>query len=145
MRQDIAPPVWGPKFWATLHAIADAAPEADSITDEEREAYDRLFDALPHLLPCSQCRRNLVEKYRQGLRPGTSGREELRRGVFELHNAVNRSLGRPELEEIDQCSTAYTSGASSPGPAPRRYLAACAVLLVLVGLLASLLFVSSCR
>ena len=145
MRQDIPPKKWGPKYWAMLHAAADAAPSKEEMTEAERGAYEKLFDALPYILPCTKCRKNLKEKYDGGWRPSTESRESLRRGVFDLHNAVNRALGQPELENIDDCANAYTAPPPEMVDLQTKYVVACILLLVIVGLLTLMLTVSSCR
>ena len=145
MRQDIPPKKWGPKYWAMLHAAADAAPSKEEMTDEERKAFEQLFDALPHILPCTKCRKNLQEKYAAGLRPSTEGRESLRQGVFELHNAVNRALGQPELDDINDCANAYTAPPPEMVNLQNKYVIACILLLLIVGILTLILTVSSCR
>lgn len=140
MRTDIPPALWGPKYWAMLHAAADAAPPEDEITKEEQEAFEKLLDALPYILPCTKCRENLKAKYDAGLRPKTNGREALRQGFFELHNAVNDALKKPKLETVDKCSNSYAVITDNKKP-----ITACIILLFIIALLVILLMTSSCR
>jgi hypothetical protein len=99
MRRNLDPHIWGASYWTMLHAAAEAAPEP--MTPEARQAYEQLFDSLPHILPCEKCRYNLLVKYENGLRPPTHSRDALMDGVFRLHNAVNRALGKPEATDRD--------------------------------------------
>ena len=145
MRQDIPPEKWGPKYWAMLHAAADAAPTEEEMTPDQRAAYEKLFDALPHILPCTKCRKNLKDKFDAGLRPSTTGRDSLRQGVFDLHNAVNRSLGKPELDSVDDCANAYTALPPGMVKLQSNYVIACVLLLVIIGMLTLMLTISSCR
>lgn len=91
-RRDLNPRIWGPRVWYSLHAIAEGAPSSPS--PSEKRSLDALLDALPDIIPCGACRGHLREKYELGLRPSASSREELRRGLWELHNAVNADLGK---------------------------------------------------
>lgn len=137
MRNDISPSLWGPKYWAMLHAAADAAPPESEMTPEEQEAYDKLLDALPYILPCTKCRENLKAKYDAGLRPDTSGRESLREGFYKLHNAVNEALGKEQLGTVDMCAQSYTQ--QPPPTESRMFMVMTVVLLIIIAFLAILL------
>lgn len=89
---------WQLPQWVSLHAIAAALPvEADEV---QRRAFGDYVASLQHLLPCSKCQAHLrtLLRDRRCQLASVAGREDARRFVHELHNAVNRSLRKPELD-----------------------------------------------
>jgi hypothetical protein len=94
----IPPPVWGPFFWHTIHIVAIGYPTNPSYA--HKRAAKEFFEGLQFLLPCEVCRQH----YRQHLQkmpitPHLDRREDLFRWTVELHNEVNRALGKPTLTE----------------------------------------------
>jgi hypothetical protein len=78
----------------TIHIIALAYPHQP--TYSEKKAAKDFFEGLAHLLPCPTCR----EHYKQHitalpLTPYLDRRDDLFKWTVELHNAVNKSLGKP--------------------------------------------------
>ena len=104
-RNDIKPSVWGPYFWATLHAMSDGAPFEP--TGQEREGFLNVLKALPHILPCEKCRLH-VTAYISENTPSYVDRDELRIWIWELHNKVNATLSK-KIEPFECCSKSYKS------------------------------------
>lgn len=94
------PATWGPTVWGAAHAIAYAFPEHP--TDEERSMYLAYFSSLGNVLPCVQCRDNW--KHALEASPLTDAvvenKNSLCRWLFEMHNVVNKSLGKESYSWI---------------------------------------------
>lgn len=82
----ISTDTWGPTVWTLLHRLAEYC---DSMGD----AYTvpAVLAALTVLLPCSVCRNHLAEM----LAANPSPPRNASKYVFDLHNMVNRRLGKP--------------------------------------------------
>jgi hypothetical protein len=66
-------------------------------------SYFKFFDSLPYVLPCEKCREHLkrhMEKYPIDAALA-GGRSTLFTWSVNLHNAVNRSIGKPEMTVAD--------------------------------------------
>jgi hypothetical protein len=86
--------VWGPSLWMTLHTISLNYPCHP--TAEQKMQYKQYFDSLGHVLPCGKCRDNLVSnlsctKYGEDV---FENRDTLSRWVYDLHDSVNKMLGK---------------------------------------------------
>ena len=91
---EMPPNVWGPFFWNTIHIITLAYP---SDPDEQtKQAAKDFFYSLQYLLPCSICK----EHYRNHLAnypPEISTKKDIIQYAFNLHNLVNKDLGKREI------------------------------------------------
>ena len=86
--------VWGPPMWHSLHTISFNYPVKPS--REDKENYYNYFKNLRFVLPCKYCRDNLLKNYKK-LKFGKSkfkDRNTLSRFVYDLHEEVNKMLGR---------------------------------------------------
>ena len=88
-------PLWGPVQWAALHNIAFGAPVTPDDTTPDYYAY---FCKLAEVLPCS-CSKHAIEYCKENPIK-TRDRTSLTKWVFDFHNAVNKRIGKPLLEEI---------------------------------------------
>jgi len=83
--------------WYLLHSIAAKYPEHP--TEADKTSIRNFFAALGQHYPCKLCRKHL----QQQLRDPTLGpvrvetRQQLTTWVCELHNMVNRDIGKPEF------------------------------------------------
>ena len=94
----LAPAVWGPATWKTIHLLAAGAPEA--LSDAQRAQYRAFFAALGPVLPCAACAQHLPEVLAAlPLDESVRGREELLLWSVRLHNRVSADLGKPTLPE----------------------------------------------
>lgn len=87
------PTVWGPKLWFVIHTIA--LNYSDTPTYEDRRVTEEFFNNLKHTIPCHKCKIH----YRQRLERNPiinylDNRESLFRYTIDLHNQVNKSLGK---------------------------------------------------
>lgn len=92
----------GRSSWDLLHTIAASYPTTPSHS-EKKAARDFLL-ALGVLYPCSFCAKDLRE-YLQAHPPRVDSREELSLWCCEMHNEVNKKLGKPifkcSIKELD--------------------------------------------
>ena len=86
--------VWGPPLWHSLHTISFNYPVEP--TDKNKEEYMTFFKSLGKVLPCKYCRDNFKNNLKQlPLRKTVfKNRETLSRWVYNLHEMVNKNLGK---------------------------------------------------
>jgi len=99
---NIDPKIWGPNVWNSLHYSAATYPLTASPTVQK--LMKCRIQALPFELPCSSCRAHVsafIEKNLNNLDDIVSGRHKLGQFYTELHNAVNKRLGKPEWSYSD--------------------------------------------
>jgi hypothetical protein len=87
-------PVWGPSLWHFLHMMSFNYPVKPS--DEDKKHYRDYIISLQYILPCRFCRENLTKNFK--LFPMTNdvmkNRESFSRYIYELHEMVNKMLGK---------------------------------------------------
>jgi hypothetical protein len=86
--------VWGPATWLMLHTISFNYPVNPS--EEQKKHYYKFFKNLKNILPCRYCRENLEKnlKTHKLNKSVFKNRESLSRWVYELHEMVNKLLGK---------------------------------------------------
>jgi hypothetical protein len=90
------PMCWGPLQWMTLHQMVRGFP--DNPSPEKQEALKAYIMALVHLLPCSICATHWKD-----IAPTvkTGSKAEALKWSIDVHNAVNKRTGKPELSYRD--------------------------------------------
>ena len=89
------PKIWGPNFWFSLHTVTLAYPDVPSY--EEIRHYNDFFVSLQNVLPCKICREHYKSHLHQyPISAHLSCKEDLVKWCFNLHNMVNRSLGKED-------------------------------------------------
>jgi len=91
---------WGPIFWRLLHALAERVGTVPMVglRGDEVRAWKSLLTTMDKALPCEHCREHLKfyitnnpvaipEDY-------TQIHEWIRRWIYNLHEEVNRRLGK---------------------------------------------------
>lgn len=91
--------VWGPSAWLFLHSIALAYPGPAS-----KEAYRSFFSILGEVLPCTICQKHYSENFKD-IGEALDSRDALFRWTVDMHNRVNRSLGKPILTYTQALAT----------------------------------------
>ncbi len=92
----LPPSIWGPIFWTTIHIVSLAYP--DNPTPEEKKAAKDFFESLQFVLPCPICRNHYKENLKElPIDAALESREQLVLWAFNIHNAVNKKLGKAEL------------------------------------------------
>eukprot|EP00949_MAST-11_sp_MAST-11-sp1_P005326 g5326.t1 len=83
--------------WYLLHSMAAKYPEHP--TEADKVSMRNFFAALGQHYPCKLCRKHLQQQLRDpSLGPvRVNTRQELTTWVCELHNMVNRDIGKPEF------------------------------------------------
>lgn len=94
------PQVWGPHLWFSLHTITFSYPfYPDS---EQKQQMKDFFLSIQHILPCMLCREHYQEHLKTNpIEPALESRGELVKWLIEVHNSVNKSLGKPEWSVPD--------------------------------------------
>lgn len=86
--------VWGPAQWHMLHTISFNYPV--SPTEAQKRQYRNYVLTLQNVLPCKYCRINLKKNLKA--LPLTmahmKNRETFSRYIYELHEVVNKMLGK---------------------------------------------------
>lgn len=86
--------VWGPSMWHYLHTMSFNYPV--SPTEEQKRHYMDFILNLRNVLPCKYCRMNLTNNL--ATRPlkmcHMESRETFSRFIYDLHETVNRLLGK---------------------------------------------------
>jgi hypothetical protein len=101
------PAIWGPKLWATLHAIgARAGKNSKSLRIDEAREIKWLLEHLETIVPCPECRQH-IKTYRQttGLPENTYNTGEW---LSKFHNAVNVRLGKNEVPYTNELGSSTT-------------------------------------
>ncbi|XP_010213564.1 PREDICTED: FAD-linked sulfhydryl oxidase ALR-like [Tinamus guttatus] len=81
----------GRKTWAFLHTMAAYYPEQPSLSQQQDMA--QFFNLLSKFYPCATCAANLRSNL-STKKPDTSSRQNLCQWLCELHNQVNKMLGK---------------------------------------------------
>lgn len=86
--------VWGPPKWHYLHTMSFNYPV--NPTKKDKKHYKTYLEMLQYTLPCRYCRENFGNNLK--LMPITpdvmKNRDTFSRYVYELHNLVNKMLGK---------------------------------------------------
>ena len=95
------PSVWGPFFWHTIHIVAIGYPKNPTYID--KKCAKEFYESLAYLIPCSVCRTHYKEHITSNpLTPFLDSRTDLIKWTIDIHNSVNKMLGKPEwsMEEV---------------------------------------------
>jgi len=95
------PSVWGPFFWHTMHIVALGYSKNPTYTD--KKCAKEFYESLAFLLPCSICREHYKEYLQEKpISTFLDSRTDLIKWTIQIHNKVNKMLGKPEwtLEEV---------------------------------------------
>ena len=86
--------VWGPPMWHFLHTMSFNYPIHP--TEADKRNYRAFILGLQHVLPCKYCRINLKTNFKNHpLRAcHLVNREAFSKYVYELHETVNKLLGK---------------------------------------------------
>ena len=108
------PDYWGPRFWDVLHLAAvgfSAEP-----TPSEKLGFRMFFDSLRYVLPCPKCRASYETHLdtRGLLDADLLSRDTLFRWVFDLHNIVNITLNKPQVNFIEYQDRYYPKSITAP-------------------------------
>ena len=119
-------------IWAMLHMLS--LNYAVQPTRDDMRNYAAFFASLQHVLPCRSCRESYGEFITKGplrlSRKHLADRASLARWVYDLHNAVNRRIGKHDYEvpfadmcaqyEKSRAQTCVAHGCSASTPDKKR-------------------------
>jgi hypothetical protein len=110
-----SPLVWGTDLWKTCHRFSLAYPDKPS--PKQKQAARAYFSSLSSLLPCAGCRRHYEAYFKQHFSNASiESRDALVKWVYDLHEEVNRRLGKPvgavKIEDLHRLYNTF----------PRRYI-----------------------
>ncbi len=97
---------WGPIYWKFIHGLVKH--------NYKKQHHDRIvfiMNSLAFLLPCSICRSNYLLKLIHSPVPQEQSQQTMQRWLVDLHNNVNRDLGKP-LWSYRQAALSVSSVAS---------------------------------
>jgi hypothetical protein len=110
------PDVWGPIFWATIHTVALAYPDAPSYP--QKRAAKEFYLSLVELIPCPICRKHYAAHLKTSpIGPFLDSRTDLVDWTLKLHNKVNLDLAKPTITR-DQFMKAYEAMCDRGLPVP---------------------------
>jgi hypothetical protein len=86
--------VWGPSAWHFLHTVSFNYPTCPSESDKIH--YKEFILNLKNVLPCGKCRKNLKKNFKKHPleMKDMESRETFSRYVYELHETINKMLGK---------------------------------------------------
>jgi hypothetical protein len=92
------PNTWGPYGWNFLHYVTLGYPKNPDTDDKKN--YKLFFESLKNILPCPKCAKHYEENLK--VLPLTDeildDKEKLIKWLIDVHNRVNVSTGKPEME-----------------------------------------------
>jgi hypothetical protein len=79
-----------------MHIISFEYPKQPS--EYDKRIYHDFYNSLKDVIPCQDCRKHYREFItRYPISPHLDARSSLIKWVIQVHNFVNKSLGKPEL------------------------------------------------
>lgn len=109
------PTVWGPMFWHVLHVVALSYPS--NPTYAQKRAAKEFYESMAELIPCPICREHYKQHIQKlPLSPHLDRRDDLFRWTVEVHNEVNKLLGKPMVTEAESIKYYLRLGARDRSP-----------------------------
>lgn len=86
--------IWGPAQWHFMHTMSFNYPV--NPTNKQRKEYKQYILSLQNILPCKHCRINLKKNLKTLplTQKDLENRSTFSRWVYELHEHVNKMLGK---------------------------------------------------
>ena len=137
----MAPSVWGPVFWTTMHIVT--LGYSPNPTKEEKEAVIQFFRSLEFVIPCPICRAHYSKFLKDDpVENHVGSRDALIKWLFDVHNNVNMQLNKPTLtweQYIEQIKKLHNMSALTFYEQPNSWttMALSAVAGVVVGITAT--------
>lgn len=109
------PTVWGPIFWHTIHVVALSYPSNPNYA--QKRAAKEFYESMAELIPCPMCREHYKKHLQKlPLGPHLDRRQDLFRWTVEVHNEVNKLLGKPLVTEAESIQFYMRIGARDKSP-----------------------------
>jgi hypothetical protein len=111
----IPPSTWGPFFWHTMHLVALGYPNEP--TYAEKRAAKEFFESFTHLIPCPTCKIHYADHLKEmPITPSLDTRKDLFKWTVDMHNLVNKDLGKPQYTELDAIAFYHKLGEMGRSP-----------------------------
>jgi len=111
----LPPSVWGPFFWHTIHITA--LGYSNEPTYAQKRSAKEFYESLVNLIPCPVCRTHYAKHIQLfPISPHLDKRVDLFRWTVQLHNEVNKSLGKPQVTETEAIYYYKRIGARDKSP-----------------------------
>jgi hypothetical protein len=115
MPGSIPPQTWGPFFWHTMHLVALGYSNQPSYA--EKKAAKEFYESLVHLIPCPTCKLHYADNLKVlPISPSLDNRRDLFKWTVDMHNLVNKQLGKREYTEAESIAFYYKLGAMGRSP-----------------------------
>ena len=96
MTNSIQPKLWGPHGWKFMHYISLGYPI--NPTSKDKINYKNFYYSLQDILPCEKCAINYQKNINEyPIDNQLKNRDTLVKWVIDIHNKVNKELGKKEL------------------------------------------------
>ena len=99
--------VWGPSMWHSIHTISFNYPVNPG--KEDKDNYYNYILSLKNVLPCKYCRENFKNNLKKiGFKRGSmKNRATFSRAIYDLHEEVNKMLGKKPNLTFDDIKIRY--------------------------------------
>jgi hypothetical protein len=99
--------VWGPATWLMLHTMSFNYPIEPS--EDQKKYYYKFFKNLQNVLPCRYCRENLTKNLKtlKLTKDVMKDRASLSRWVYDLHEKINKMLGKESGLSFEEVRDRY--------------------------------------
>ncbi len=103
-RQNVSPNIFGRGIWNIMTYAAFNYPE--NPTNVDKAMYIKWLNSIPEILPCITCREHSMLLFEHTLSPDKlSSRSNFKRYVYDLHDAVNRRVGKSSISYEEYLQT----------------------------------------
>jgi len=103
--------IWGPPLWTYLHTISFYYPWEP--TEKQKDDYYLQVKLLASTLPCKICRdnykRNIKKRHIKLSKATFKNRYTFSKWVYDMHNEINKHLGKPITMSYDDVQRRYDS------------------------------------
>ena len=104
--KNISPNLWGPHLWKFMHLFTLSYPNEP--TEDEKDIAYNFFTSIQRVLPCEKCRYNFKNHLETLTEEVLDSNENLVKWLFDIHNEVNKTTGKP-IFSFDDFITMYTT------------------------------------
>lgn len=110
------PRIWGPHAWFLLHTISFSYP--DHPNQYEKNNMHRFIEGFSNVIPCIICRNHFIQNLKNyPIEKHLHSRDALVNWMINIHNVVNKKLGKPIRDSKDiihQYNDLYTKSYQCP-------------------------------
>ena len=102
-REEISRPdagQWGPILWTVLHGLSVKRTSLDSYQLRTlKTKWKLLLETLPNIIPCQECKDHVLAYIKNNSYMGINSEEDFSNWLYQLHEDVNRQLGKPSFDK----------------------------------------------